>query len=68
MVTGSEDKTVRLWEVSTGRSLSEPLKWHEFNVNAVTFSPDGRRIVSGSEDSKICIWDGATDQPVFVCH
>jgi WD40 repeat protein len=31
--------------------------WHSDHVNSVSFSPDGSRILSGSDDSSIKIWD-----------
>ncbi|KAI0046388.1 hypothetical protein FA95DRAFT_1679826, partial [Auriscalpium vulgare] len=37
---------------------------HTYYVNSVAFSPDGRRIVSGSADNTIRIWDAETGQPV----
>ncbi|TFK38896.1 WD40-repeat-containing domain protein [Crucibulum laeve] len=33
-------------------------------VNSVGFSADGRRIVSGSLDQTICLWDAETQQPI----
>jgi WD40 repeat protein/tetratricopeptide (TPR) repeat protein len=36
------------------------LRGHEGRVGPVSFSPDGERIVSGSNDTTIKIWDSAT--------
>ncbi|KAI6124874.1 WD40-repeat-containing domain protein [Pisolithus croceorrhizus] len=36
------------------------LKGHTDKVLSVAFSPDGKRIVSGSADSSICLWDVQT--------
>ncbi|KAG6329739.1 hypothetical protein ID866_9350 [Astraeus odoratus] len=40
--------------------LANPLKWHTSGVSSVAFSPDGKRIASGSSDNTICLWDGET--------
>src|SRR5207245_10082117 len=40
VLTASDDKTVRLWEVGTGKQLGQPLM-HEGHVRAAAFSPDG---------------------------
>jgi WD40 repeat protein len=37
---------------------------HKGNVYAVAFSPDGTKIVSGSEDKSICIWNSTSGQLV----
>jgi WD40 repeat protein len=50
IVTGSHDKTVRLWDAGTGEPVVEPLRGHTDSVNSVSFSPDGTRIVTGSWD------------------
>ncbi|KAE9384028.1 WD40 repeat-like protein, partial [Gymnopus androsaceus JB14] len=40
--------------------IGVPLKGHEDSVLSVAFSPDGTRIVSGSHDDTIRIWDATT--------
>ncbi|KAE9385513.1 hypothetical protein BT96DRAFT_578404 [Gymnopus androsaceus JB14] len=37
----------------TSAQIGEPLEGHEDSVRSVTFSPDGTRIVSGSDDKTI---------------
>ena len=33
------------------------LRWHTWKVTSVSFSPDGKRIVSGSGDNTVRVWD-----------
>ena len=59
LVSGSQDKTVRLWEVSTGREI-RILAGHTGSVESVAFSPDGRYIASGSHDDTVKLWEAST--------
>ncbi len=59
IVTGSEDKTAKVWDARTGTALLE-LKGHTDGVTSVSFSPDGTRIVTGSDDKTAKVWDART--------
>jgi WD40 repeat protein len=43
VVSGSGDKTVRLWDTATG-ALQQTLEGHSSVVSSVAFSPDGKHI------------------------
>ncbi|QRV96748.1 hypothetical protein RhiJN_24766 [Ceratobasidium sp. AG-Ba] len=66
IVSGSCDRTVRVWNVHTASPIVRPFTGHSNWVTSVAFSPDGRRIVSGSYDKTIRIWDVGTGFPVGV--
>ncbi|MDW8366915.1 MAG: hypothetical protein RMK49_13810 [Abditibacteriales bacterium] len=55
LASGSWDKTVLLWEVSSGRAVRR-MEGHTSSVESVAFSPDGRHLASGSWDGTIRIW------------
>jgi len=56
LASGSEDMTIKLWDVKTGK-LIMTLKGHRDDINSVEFSPDGKFLVSSSCDQTIRIWD-----------
>jgi WD40 repeat protein len=64
IVSGSWDKTIRIWNAETGGVISGPFKGHKSGVNSVMFSPDGNHIVSGSHDKTVCVWDVETGQVI----
>jgi len=56
IVSGSGDKTVKVWDAQTGQEMFT-IKGHSEGVSSVSFSPDGKRIVSGSYDKTVKVWD-----------
>ena len=64
VVSGSFDKTVRIWDAQTGAAVGEPLAGHTSSVFSVAHSPDGQNIISGSSDNTIRIWDAQTGAAV----
>ena len=52
IVSGSDDKSVRVWDAVTG-TVKSTLQGHSNWVTAVAFSPDGKQIVSGSNDNSV---------------
>src|ERR1700691_3837327 len=52
IVSGSDDKSIRVWDAETGEMVSGPFEGYTDGVS-VAFSPDGKRIVSGSSDKSI---------------
>ena len=45
--------TIRIWDAETGALVGDPLEGHTGGVNPVAYSPDGQRIISGSDDNTI---------------
>jgi WD40 repeat protein len=56
VASGSKDRTVRLWDVATGRELRS-LVGHTDAIKGVAFSPDGTTLASASYDNTIKLWD-----------
>jgi WD40 repeat protein len=64
LVTGSTDKTARLWRAVTGRLVHIlPQSGH---VLAERFSPDGKSLVTSSADGSAAVWDVRTGARVFL--
>ena len=53
VVSGSWDKTIRIWNATTGQLVAGPFQGHTDVVTSVTYSPDGGYILSASNDKSI---------------
>ncbi len=63
VLTGSWDKTARLWDAISGKPIGEPLR-HEDAVLSAAFSPDGLCVVTASRDKTARIWDAVSGKPI----
>ena len=63
LASGSEDKTIKLWNVATGQEI-KTFYGHSGGVNSISFSPDNTQIASGGEDTIIKLWAIVNDQRI----
>ncbi|HXJ56675.1 MAG TPA: serine/threonine-protein kinase [Verrucomicrobiae bacterium] len=69
LVTSCGDKTVRLWDATTGHAVGQPLQ-HESDVTCSHFSPDGQQVVTACGDWGKArrgygrVWDAKSGQPI----
>ncbi|CAE6449175.1 unnamed protein product [Rhizoctonia solani] len=59
VVSGSDDGTVLIWDVTTGQQVAELLKGDD-EIISVGFSPDGHQVVCGSKGGRIRVLDRHT--------
>jgi WD40 repeat protein len=57
-----EDRTVRVWDTTSGKPVGEPLE-HGGAVRSAAFSADGKRVVTASADGTARVWETATGRP-----
>ena len=65
IVTGSADKTARIWDARTGMQL-RVLTGHDDRVMSARYSPDGAHIVTASRDKTARIWDAESGAQIAV--
>ncbi len=65
VATGSKDKSIKLWEINTGREIRSFLG-HEMTVTSISFSADGKFLLSGSYDKTIRLWDVQTGKEIYL--
>ncbi|NEO40180.1 MAG: WD40 repeat domain-containing protein [Moorea sp. SIOASIH] len=63
VISGSSDKTVKVWNLNTGAEIFT-LKGHSARVHAVAVTPDGTRVISGASDNTVRVWSLATGKEI----
>jgi WD40 repeat protein len=60
IISGSYDRTIRVWDARTGAEMLPPLRGHDSSIYSVAFSPDGLKIISEEFDQTTRVWDTST--------
>jgi WD40 repeat protein len=69
LATASRDKTIKLWNVETGKEIYT-LSGHSDSISSLSFSTDGKTLATGSDDKTIKLWDVDTgkERRTLTCH
>ncbi|RDL40794.1 WD40 repeat-like protein [Venustampulla echinocandica] len=64
LVSGSRDRTLRIWDLNTKRLVRPPLRAHNGSVLCLQFDADPEEdlLVSGSSDATVVLWRFSTGQ------
>lgn len=70
LVSGSRDRTLRIWDLDTQRLVRKPLQGHAGSVLCLQFDneEDEDIIVSGSSDTDVILWRFSTGQMIQQLH
>lgn len=60
-----EDNTASLWDATTGHETLV-LKAHHYEINSAVFSPDGKHILTNSEEGTAKVWETDTGKLVLT--
>ena len=63
------DGTAKIWDAASGQgllTLRVTLSGYKGQVNSVSFSPDGKRLATGSGDKTVKIWDAASGKVLLT--
>jgi WD40 repeat protein len=63
IATAGGDGTARVWDARSGKAVGRPLV-HPAAVSRLTFSPDGKRLLTACEDDSARLWDLQTGKRV----
>ncbi|ODG96682.1 serine/threonine protein kinase [Nostoc sp. KVJ20] len=65
LATGSDDNTIKLWDVNTGQLICT-LVGHSWSVVAVAFTADGETLLSASCDKTVKLWRVSTAEEIVT--
>ena len=66
LVSGSRDRSIRIWNLDTQRLLHKPLLGHTASVLCLQFDerPEHDLVVSGGSDCRVILWKFSTGQMI----
>nr|CAG8557118.1 8428_t:CDS:10 [Entrophospora candida] len=64
ILAGTAESTIWMWQIPSGNFMNL-FAGHSASVTAGQFTPDGKKIVTGSEDSSLIVWDPKNATSIF---
>ena len=64
-ISGSIDRTCKLWDVNSGKEI-HTLLGHTAEIVSLNFNTDGRQVITGSFDHTIKLWDVGTGKCIHT--
>jgi WD40 repeat protein len=66
LVSGSEDHTLRIWNLDSGQLFGPSISNQKGAVTSLAFSPDGQLLASFIDDQTLILWDmtNSTNRPI----
>jgi RNA polymerase sigma factor (sigma-70 family) len=59
LASGDNDRTIRFWDVATGKVRPELRRKSTSAVRSLAYAPSGDLLASGGEDATVLVWDVA---------
>ena len=63
LASGSDDKTVVVWDIASGKAIKTFIG-HQWKVTSVSWSKDGKHLASSCNDGVSMVWDVETEKAV----
>jgi WD40 repeat protein/serine/threonine protein kinase len=67
IVSGSSDRTARVWDMVSGQQLLK-LEGHTDEISSVAVTPDGQRIITAGADKTDRIWDAVSGRQLAAIN
>ncbi|MBD2580508.1 WD40 repeat domain-containing protein [Oscillatoria sp. FACHB-1406] len=65
LATGGVKGEIKYWNVRTGGAIAQ-FSAHRDNIGALTFTPDGSKLISGSDDRSIRVWAANSNRLLYT--